>query len=126
MKLNAVAVSSRDFAKTVAFYTVLGFHFPSYTPEEQHLEPETSPGSARLMIDKDTLIADLTGAQPQPASHSGFALQYDSAAELDAVAAKLAAAGYTLKQQPWDAPWGQRYAVATDPDGYHVDLYAQL
>jgi uncharacterized glyoxalase superfamily protein PhnB len=27
---------------------------------------------------------------------------------------------------PWDAFWGQRYAVVADPDGNHVDLFAPL
>ena len=27
---------------------------------------------------------------------------------------------------PWDAFWGQRYAVVLDPDGNHVDLFAPL
>ena len=26
--------------------------------------------------------------------------------------------------KPWDAFWGQRYAVLHDPDGHQVDLYA--
>ena len=28
--------------------------------------------------------------------------------------------------EPWDAVWGQRYAVVHDPDGNPVDLYAAL
>ena len=27
---------------------------------------------------------------------------------------------------PWDAFWGQRYAIVTDPDGNHVELFAPL
>lgn len=27
---------------------------------------------------------------------------------------------------PWDAFWGQRYAVVVDPDGNLVDLFADL
>jgi uncharacterized glyoxalase superfamily protein PhnB len=37
----------------------------------------------------------------------------------------LAALGHGRKE-PWDAFWGQRYAVVADPDGNHVDLYAPL
>ena len=39
--------------------------------------------------------------------------------------AELAALGYG-RYEPWDAPWGQRYAVVADPDGNHVDLFAPL
>jgi len=27
---------------------------------------------------------------------------------------------------PWDAFWGQRYAIVTDPDGNHISLFAPL
>ena len=29
-------------------------------------------------------------------------------------------------QEPFDAPWGMRYATVTDPAGNGVDLYADL
>jgi len=46
-------------------------------------------------------------------------------AALDALYDELAADGFGVKE-PWDAFWGQRYAVVRDPDGLHLDLYAQL
>ena len=33
-------------------------------------------------------------------------------------------AGFTVVKEPWDAFWGQRYAIVADPDGYMVDLFA--
>ncbi len=35
-------------------------------------------------------------------------------------------AGYEGQLKPWDAVWGQRYAVVRDPDGNQVDLFAAL
>ena len=34
--------------------------------------------------------------------------------------------GYRSHKAPWDAFWGQRYAVVVDPDGNHVDLFSPL
>jgi hypothetical protein len=34
--------------------------------------------------------------------------------------------GYTQHKEPWDAFWGQRYAIVLDPDGTHVELSAAL
>jgi len=34
--------------------------------------------------------------------------------------------GYQGIHEPWDAPWGQRYATVLDPDGNAVDLYCPL
>jgi uncharacterized glyoxalase superfamily protein PhnB len=30
------------------------------------------------------------------------------------------------ENEPWDAFWGQRYALLRDPDGVEVNLYAPL
>lgn len=38
--------------------------------------------------------------------------------------AELAARGASVAKQPFDAPWGQRYATVLDPDGNAVDLFA--
>ncbi len=126
MKIDAVGVSSTDLKKTVAFYELLGFQFPQFSDDEDHLEPLTPDGSARLMIDKAGLLEGILGQAPRPGNHSSFAIQYPSPAEVNAVAAALQAAGHRLAAEPWDAPWGQRYAIAEDPDGYKVDLYASL
>jgi uncharacterized glyoxalase superfamily protein PhnB len=43
---------------------------------------------------------------------------------VDAAYGELTAAGHHGEREPFDAPWGQRYAVVQDPDGNGVDLYA--
>ncbi len=126
MKIDAVGVSSTNLEKTVAFYKLLGFEFGEFSADEQHLEPHTPDGSARLMIDVAGLLAEILGETPHPGNHSSFAVQYSSPAEVDRVAAAVKAAGHSLSVEPWDAPWGQRYAIVQDPDGYRVDLYAAL
>jgi catechol 2,3-dioxygenase-like lactoylglutathione lyase family enzyme len=126
MKLNAIGVTASDLQKTVDFYKLLGFQFPEFKPDEQHLEPLPTEGSARLMIDALELTKSLIGEDPKPSNHSAFALEYDSAVEVNEVAAKVKEAGFKVDKEPWDAFWGQRYAVIEDPDGYKVDLYAAL
>ena len=126
MKITAVSVSSKNLTKSVDVYTLLGFKFDKFSPDKQHLEPETPDGSARLMIDTAELVQSINGDEPKPGNHSGFAIEYDSPAEVNEVAANLASAGFTVIKAPWDAFWGQRYAVVQDPDGYKLDLYATL
>lgn len=126
IRLDAVAVSSKDMAKTVAFYELLGFTFAQWAPDDQHVEPISKPGEVRLMIDTAALMEQLTGHTPTPPNHSSFAMLCDTPAEVDAVAANLKAAGHTLTVAPWDAFWGQRYATVKDPDGYQIDLFAAL
>ena len=56
----------------------------------------------------------------------GLAFKCGSPAEVDEVYARITAAGYKGRKAPWDAFWGQRYAVVEDPDGNGVDLFAPL
>nr|WP_233224583.1 VOC family protein [Thiomonas sp. X19] len=47
-------------------------------------------------------------------------------AAVDQRYAELTAAGYASRQCPFDAFWGQRYAIVTDPDGHDVGLMSPL
>lgn len=126
MKLNAVAVTTTNITKTADFYKLLGFEFPEFKSDEQHLEAKPREGSAKLMIDSKEIVMQITHERPHPGNHSAFAIQYDTGAEVDQVVENVKAKGFDVIREPWDAFWGQRYAVVSDPDGYHVDLYAQL
>jgi catechol 2,3-dioxygenase-like lactoylglutathione lyase family enzyme len=125
MKLDAVGVTTTNLKKTVEFYTLLGYKFPNFKDDEDHLEPTNNNG-ARLMIDSAKLIKDILGEDPKPSNHSAFALLFDSPKEVNQVAEKVKAAGFKIVKEPWDAFWGQRYCVVEDPDGYKVDLFAAL
>jgi len=123
-RLDALTVTSRDLAVSARFYTLLGFRFPDFAPDAKHLEPITGEGEVRLMIDERGLMESITGHPPIPPNHSSFALKCESPAAVDAAVAAVRAAGYTVVKEPWDAFWGQRYAIVADPDGYMVDLFA--
>lgn len=126
MKLNAVGVTSRDIKKTIDFYTILGFSFETDAQTQSHVEPLTSEGSARLMIDSIDIATQVYGHKPKPANTAAFALEYDKSEEIDVICNKVQASGFTVMKEPWHAPWGQYYAVLKDPDGYIVDLYCNL
>lgn len=126
MKLNAVGVTTSDMKKTLSFYKLLGFKFTDYKENDDHVEPETLTGSARLMIDAKEIVKEIIDEDPKPGNHSSFAILYDTPAEIDEIVTKVKAAGFKVSKEPWDAFWGQRYAVVEDPDGYKVDLYAYL
>jgi predicted enzyme related to lactoylglutathione lyase len=123
MEIAAVAVSATDLARTAAFYELLGFTFPPVEDDTVHLE---SPGAVRLMIDSAALLTELNGEPPRPGTSSGFALLAASPAEVDDAVARVGGAGHTVVHQPFDAPWGQRYATVADPDGWRLDVYCPL
>src|SRR5438876_1061784 len=76
-----------------------------------------------------TLGVNVTGGAPEwenrgwpggPGVVLGFRL--GSRSEVDDTYARLTAAGQRGQQPPYDAFWGARYAVVTDPDGNAVGL----
>jgi uncharacterized glyoxalase superfamily protein PhnB len=123
MNIAAVAVSATDLSRAVAFYELLGFRFPPLQADTKHIE---SGAGVRLMIDDAAFLTELHGEPPRPGNIAGFAVLFNAPADVDAVAARVAAAGHTVVTQPYDAPWGQRYATVADPDGYQADLFCVL
>ncbi len=74
MKIDAVGVVSSNLQKTVEFYRLLGFRFTEFKNDEQHLEPDTPPGSARLMIDTRDVVKAIIGGGTQTGEY--FDLRY--------------------------------------------------
>ena len=126
MKVNAVSVSTTNMERSTEFYRALGFEFEPFDEDAMHVTSVDKEGSARLMIDDVQVIREIIGEDPRPGNSSGFAIEFNSAGEVDETAGRVAAAGFTVAKAPWDAFWGQRYAIVEDPEGYKIDLYAML
>ncbi|MER7984473.1 VOC family protein [Streptomyces noursei] len=126
-RLDAIGLVVADMATALAFYRRLGLTVPDGSDTAPHAEAQL-PGGLRLMWDThETARAIDPDWTPLPAGTStGLAFACADAAHVDAVYADLTAAGYTGEKAPWDAVWGQRYAVVQDPDGHGVDLFAPL
>jgi uncharacterized glyoxalase superfamily protein PhnB len=80
----------------------------------------------RLGWDTEEVIAsfDESFRPVAGAGRVGLAFLCDSPAGVDAVFARLVGLGYHGHKAPWDAFWGQRYALVDDPDGTEVSLFA--
>ncbi|MER5948709.1 VOC family protein [Streptomyces sp. NPDC001904] len=117
IRLDAIGVGTSDLAASLAFYRLLGLAFPEGAEQQPHVEAETA-GGIRLMFDPDESAADQGRGRIALAFHCGDAAGVDAAYE------KVTAAGHHGESKPFDAPWGQRYAVVHDPDGNQIDLFA--
>ncbi|MCL3861648.1 VOC family protein [Actinotalea sp. K2] len=125
--LDQLGIVVADMAASLAFYRRLGLDVPASADAEPHVEI-TLPGGLRLAWDTVEVIRTFDPGWELPAGGSRTALAFrcDSPAHVDALYAELVTAGYVGHQEPWDAFWGQRYAVVRDPDGLAVDLFAPL
>lgn len=123
----AVGLVVSDMARSLAFYRQLNLDIPAAADDQPHVEA-TLPGNIRLLWDTVETVRsfDPDWTPPQGGTRMGLAFECASPAEVDKNYAKLVDAGYEGHKQPWDAVWGQRYAVLHDPDGNGVDLFAPL
>ena len=104
----------------------MGFSFDDFSVDEKHIEAITAIGEVRLMIDNADLIQEIAGIVPVPPTHSSFAILCDSVELVDETVALIKEKGFEIVKEPWDAFWGQRYAIVKDPDGYMIDLFAHI
>lgn len=125
-RFDAIGLVASDMAASVAFYRRLGFAFPEGSETEPHAEARL-PGGLRLMLDTEETVRSFHPEwRPGTGGRSSIALLCENPAEVDAVYEELVTAGHHGELKPWDAFWGQRYAVVHDPDGNGVDLFAPL
>jgi catechol 2,3-dioxygenase-like lactoylglutathione lyase family enzyme len=123
--LNAIGITVADMGRSIAFYRLLGLDVPE-TPDEGHVDAFL-PNGVRLMLDSEEVVRSfLPDWQRNDGNQIALAFECSSPAEVDEVYARVVAAGFAGEKEPWDAFWGQRYAIIPDPDGVLVNLYAAL
>lgn len=126
-RLDLIGIVVADMARSLAFYRHLGLKIPADADGEPHVEV-TLPGGLRLAWDTEATVRsfDPDWTPPQGSHRIGLAFLLDTAADVDRAYGELVALGHEGYKEPWDAFWGQRYAVVHDPDGNSVDLFAPI
>ena len=123
--LNAIGIAVSDLRRSLHFYRLLGAELPEVSTE-RHVEA-TMPNGTRLMFDgEDVIHSFLPGWTRANGNQVSLAFECPSPAEVDEVYSRVVGAGFEGEKEPWDAFWGQRYALLVDPDGVRVNLYAAL
>ena len=124
-ELNAIGIAVSEMAASIRFYRLLGLDVPE-TPGEGHVDTFL-PNGVRFMLDSEDVMRSFREDWTrQTGNQVGLALECASPAEVDEAYARVTGAGFHGEKEPWDAFWGQRYAVLLDPDGVEVSLYAPL
>jgi catechol 2,3-dioxygenase-like lactoylglutathione lyase family enzyme len=122
-QFDFLGVVVSDMARSIAFYRRLGLDFPEGSEGEGHVEAQL-PGGMRYGLDTEDVIRSFDPDWQRDVG--GGAFRCESPEEVDRVFAELIEAGGSAHKEPWDAFWGQRYALLGDSDGVRVNLYAAL
>lgn len=123
---DMVGMVVRDMAAALRFYRLLGLAIPDGKDGEHYVEVIT-PNGYRISWNSLSMTREIDPDFVEPVGQSvALAFKCDNPAQVDETFARLTGAGYHGRKPPWDAFWGQRYAVVTDPDNNHVDLFAPL
>ncbi len=123
---DMIGITVKDMAAALAFYRLLGLAIPPDSAGEPYVEVIT-PNGYRISWNSQEMVKGIDPHWTEPTGHRmTLAFKCDSPAEVDATYGQIVAAGYNGHTAPWDAFWGQRYAVVLDPDGNLVDIFAAL
>ena len=126
-RLDMIGLVARDMAASLAFYRGLGLEIAEGAESQPHVEA-TLPGGLRIAWDTVEVMQSFDPGWKPAEGGAAFSLAFlvDSPAEVDELYAELTGAGYEGHLEPWNAFWGQRYAVLRDPDGNDVALFAPV
>lgn len=119
------SLTCKDLATSLAFYRdVLGFSVVgTYERDGRPSAAVIVAGHMRIVLNQDDGKLGWDRIKGQ-----GLFLQFNvaTAADVDAAAARLAAAGGTFIDQPADRPWGVRMFQFRDPDGFKLGVSTPL
>lgn len=113
----AASLTTKDVQASLAWYVdVLGFTVDErYGPEGQLRAVSLKAGNVRILLNQDNGAKGWDRLKGQ-----GISLQITTTQDIDAIAARIKAAGGTLESEPVDTPWGSRVFRLQDPDGFKL------
>ncbi|WP_433180308.1 VOC family protein [Actinoallomurus sp. CA-150999] len=125
-RLAVISIITDDMPAAIAFYESCGLQLSGGGPNEPH--SEFGGAGIKVMLDTREVVTGIDPHWKPPSGGHAMALAFDCGTpdDVDATFDRMVAAGAGVGKKPWDAFWGQRYAVITDPDGNPVDLFAAL
>lgn len=119
------SLTCKDLETSIRFYRdAIGFAVEqTFEHEGTMVAAIAVAGDCRLVLNQDDGQLGWDRIKGQ-----GFYLQINvaGAADVDAAAARIKAAGGTLLNEPEDRPWGARVFQFNDPDGFKLGVSAAL
>jgi uncharacterized glyoxalase superfamily protein PhnB len=108
---------------SLAFYQRLGLEVaPTIAPWDRHHRTLSSPEGFDFDVDSASFAKQWDLGWPDGKTGPVIGFRVETREAVDTIYNDLVAAGYEGQQPPYDAFWGSRYAVISDPDGNAVGL----
>jgi catechol 2,3-dioxygenase-like lactoylglutathione lyase family enzyme len=125
IRLDQINLVVGNVAASRAFYSRLGLDFGDASDpvwSDHHVSAVHGDATPiDVDLDSQSFASKWNHGWPGgPGAVLGF--KVDTRQEVDDVVAALAADGVPVQQEPYDAFWGARYAVVSDPDGNGVGI----
>jgi catechol 2,3-dioxygenase-like lactoylglutathione lyase family enzyme len=128
MAVTEINLVVSDLDRSKDFYEALGWTFRAITLPgvKTAVAWLTVEGLAPVTIHTVEFAAwwDPSGPAATPGSTT-IDVELDSPGALDRFVVRAAESGATVTAEPRDMPWGQRYAIVADPDGYRWGLKSE-
>jgi uncharacterized glyoxalase superfamily protein PhnB len=111
-----------DLQRSIRFYTeALGFFLSERWEDKGVLKGVMlKAGTCTLGLSQD----DWSKGRDRKKGE-GFRIWCQTGQDIDALAARIKAAGVKLAEEPKDQPWGARSLSVDDPDGFHLTIYRE-
>jgi uncharacterized glyoxalase superfamily protein PhnB len=111
-----------DLDKAIAFYEALGFVVAQKWGDDngKSLSAMMSAGGVMLGLNQDDWKK---GRDRQKGL--GTRLNIETTQNIDAIAVRVKAAGFTIDVDPFDTPWKTRQFELTDPSGYKITVSSE-
>jgi len=129
IRLDQINLVVHDVPACRAFYTRLGLDFGNrHDPVWDDHHVSALPGDvAPIDVDLDSVsFADKWNHGWPGGAGVVLGFKVESRQAVDDLVAALAAEGVPVQQDPFDAFWGARYAILSDPDGNGVGIMSPI
>lgn len=128
IRLDQMNLVVRDVGASRTFYSRLGLDFGhEHDPvwADHHVSAEGDEHSIDVDLDSTSFVQQWDAGWP---GGTGIVVGFkvDDRQEVDELVAALRRDGVPVQQEPYDAFWGARYAVVSDPDGNGVGIMSPI
>jgi uncharacterized glyoxalase superfamily protein PhnB len=125
--LDQINLVVQNMSAAAEFYRLLGVPFDDPPPPwNEHHRTAASQDAIDFDLDSDVFAARWNSGWTPGRGGVVIGFRVARRETVDATYTRLTDAGYAGQQPPYDAFWGARYAIVSDPDGTSVGIMSAV